>query len=103
MRIQQHAGISKDEAAEVLEWILSLLKTTLQAGEPIIISGFGRFAVRNKNARPGRNPRTRETMTISARRAVSFQASKLFKAEINSPSAQILPSQADLGTPARVE
>ncbi len=88
MRIRQQAGISREEAARVLEWILRLLKTTLQAGEPIIISGFGRFTVRNKRARPGRNPKTGEMILISARRAVTFHASRPFKSEISSSSAE---------------
>ncbi|MDK2741306.1 MAG: integration host factor subunit alpha [Nitrospira sp. BO4] len=93
-RIEQHADISKDEAAEVLEWILSLLKTTLQAGEPIIISGFGKFTVRNKHARPGRNPRTGEAMMVSARRAVTFHASLPFKAAVNSTLAECRVSRS---------
>ncbi|UVT20034.1 MAG: integration host factor subunit alpha [Nitrospira sp.] len=93
-RIEQHADISKDEAAEVLEWILSLLKTTLQAGEPIIISGFGKFTVRNKHARPGRNPRTGEAMMVSARRAVTFHASLPFKAAVNSTLAEFRVSRS---------
>ncbi|UVT18999.1 MAG: HU family DNA-binding protein [Nitrospira sp.] len=53
-----------------------------------MIFGFGKFTVRHKHARPGRNPRTREAITISARRVVTFNASNLFKTEINSPSAE---------------
>ena len=54
--IHQQAGISKNEAARLLDQILALLKTTLQAGEPITIQGFGKFAVRSKQPRQGRNP-----------------------------------------------
>jgi integration host factor subunit alpha len=82
-RIHQEAGIPMDEAAKVLEWIVRFFKTTLQAGEPIVISGFGKFTVRSKGARPGRNPRTGETMTISARRVVAFHASPQLKAAVN--------------------
>lgn len=73
-----------DEAAKLLEWIVGFLKTTLQAGESIIIAGFGRFTVRNKHARLARNPRTGEAMTILARRVVTFRASPLFKMQLNS-------------------
>jgi len=82
-RIHQEAGIPMDDAAKVLEWIVDFLKTTLQAGEPIIIAGFGKFTIREKRARPGRNPRTGEAMTISARRVVTFHASPQFKAQVN--------------------
>lgn len=87
-RIHQEAGIPINEAAKLLEWIVGFLKTTLQAGEPIIIAGFGKFAVREKHARSGRNPRTGEALTISARRVVTFHASPLFKAQLNSLSGE---------------
>ena len=86
-RIHQHAGISNDDAMRVLERILELLKASLQAGESIAIAGFGKFTVRQKHARPVRNIKTGEALTISARRVVTFHASPLFRREINSPSA----------------
>ncbi len=82
-RIHQQTGISMEEAAKVLDWILELFQTTLQAGEPIAIAGFGKFTVRNKRARQGRNPRTGDAVMISARRVVTFHASPLFKAHVN--------------------
>ena len=91
-RIQQQAGISKEQAARLLDWILELFKTTLQAGEPIIISGFGKFTARNKHARQGRNPRTGEAVTIAARRVVTFHASLQLKAHMNA-----LPEEARKG------
>jgi len=88
-QIHQQAGIPKEEATRLLDWILELVKTTLQAGESVMIAGFGKFTVRSKRARKGRNPRTGETTTILARRVVTFQASHLFKASINSPSKDV--------------
>jgi len=81
--IHQQAGVSETEAADLLERILQLLRSTLWQGEPIIIPGFGRFTVRSKNSRPGRNPRTGESMIIAARKVVSFRPSSLWKAEVN--------------------
>jgi integration host factor subunit alpha len=81
--IHQQAGISELRPGEVLEWILALLKSTLQQGEEIVIAGFGKFAVRSKVARTGRNPRTGEATTISARRVVTFHASPALKADVN--------------------
>lgn len=81
-RIHQEAGISEEEAATLLEWILDLLKTTLQKGEPISIHEFGKFTVRAKVARKGRNPRTGEAMTISARKVVSFRPSLLLRVAV---------------------
>ena len=82
--IRQHVGISEYEADQLLDRIHGLLKTTLQTGEPITIQGFGRFAVRNKLARPGRNLQTGEAMTISARRVVTFRPSLRLRTEVTS-------------------
>ena len=85
--IHQHAGISETESAKLLECVLELLKTTLKEGEPIVISGFGKFTVRRKLPRTGRNPRTGEAVMISARRVVSFHPSLRLKTEVNSVPA----------------
>ena len=82
-RIHQEAGITEEAAATLLEWILDLLKTTLQNGEQIAIHEFGRFTVRNKLARQGRNLSTGDAIIISARRAVTFRASLRLTAEMN--------------------
>jgi len=86
-RIHQQTGISETQAATLLDWFLELLKTTLQAGEPITIYGFGTFTVRSKRARQGRNPRTGEAVMIAARRVVSFHPSLRLKTEVNSVPA----------------
>ena len=83
-RIHQEAGISEEEAATLLDWIFELLKTTLQQGEPISIPGFGKWTVRSKPPRKGRNPRTGEAMMISARRVVTFRPSASLTIEMNS-------------------
>lgn len=87
-RIHQQTGLSLAESVTSLEWILELIKKTLQAGEAINISRFGKFTVRNTRARTGRNPNTGETIAISPRRVVTFQASREFKREINAPSVE---------------
>jgi integration host factor subunit alpha len=83
-RIHQEAGISEEEAATLLNWVFDLFKATLQKGEPITILGFGKFTVRSKLPRKGRNPRTGEPIMISARRVVTFRAGPHLKTEINS-------------------
>ncbi|MGC4097868.1 MAG: integration host factor subunit alpha [Nitrospira sp.] len=87
-RIYQQTGIPLKEATKLLDQILRILKNILQAGESIKIDRFGKFTVRNKRARRGRNPKTGEAITIVARRVVTFQPSVLFKREINSPSSE---------------
>ena len=82
-RIHQEAGISEPEAATLLEWILALLKTTLQKEDPITIPGFGKLTVRSKLPRKGTNPRTGEALMISARRVVTFRPSALLTTDMN--------------------
>lgn len=82
-RIHQEAGISEEEAAKLLDLIFELFKSTLQQGEPIGIHAFGKWTVRSKLPREGRNPRTGEAMMISARKVVTFRASDQLKAEVN--------------------
>jgi DNA-binding protein HU-beta len=65
-RIHQKAGISEQEAATLLDGILELLASTLQKGDPVTIPGFGKFTVRSKLPRTGRNPRTGEAILIAA-------------------------------------
>src|SRR6185436_12819002 len=87
-RIHLTAGISEDIAAAVLNVILDLFKATLQKGEPIAIPKFGKFTVRIKAARRGRNPRTGEDLIISPRRVVIFHASAHLKAAVSAVQAE---------------
>ena len=77
-------GISKNEAADIVEMILNLLKDVLKKGESVKIAGFGNFIVRSKGARKGRNPRTGEEIGITPRRVVTFRPSQVFKKFVNS-------------------
>jgi nucleoid DNA-binding protein len=82
-RIHQEAGISEEEAATLLDWILELFKATLQKGEPISIAKFGVLTVRSKASRNGRNPKTGQPLIISPRRVVTFRASTQLKIAVN--------------------
>lgn len=82
-RIHQKIGFSKKESSEILETFFSLLKTTLESGEKIKIAGFGNFDVKQKANRRGRNPQTGETITINARRILTFKPSQVLKNAIN--------------------
>ncbi|MGA9654646.1 MAG: integration host factor subunit alpha, partial [Polyangia bacterium] len=68
-------GFSKKEAIAIVETVFETVKKTLEKNEKIKISGFGNFVVRDKKARPGRNPHTGKEITISARRVLTFKAS----------------------------
>jgi integration host factor subunit alpha len=82
-QIQSVTGYTKKESVEMLEAVFSLMKRTLESGENLKISGFGSFVVKQKKDRRGRNPQTGETITIEARRILSFKPSHVLKANIN--------------------
>ena len=82
-RINSELGFSKKEALDLLEGVISIMKNTLESGENLKISGFGGFIVRQKKDRRGRNPQTGETLTIEARRVLTFKPSPLLRDAIN--------------------
>ncbi|MCH6556876.1 MAG: integration host factor subunit alpha [Nitrospirae bacterium] len=82
--IYEKVGVSKKESADIVEFVLNLLKEVLRKGESVKIAGFGNFVVRSKGARKGRNPRTGEEIGITPRRVVTFRPSQVFKKYVNS-------------------
>jgi len=85
--IQDSADMSKTDAVDVLEGLLEIIKTTLEGGEDLKIANFGKFEVRQKNARLGRNPQTGEAMTIEPRQIVAFRPATLLKKCLNDGSS----------------
>ncbi len=82
-RIHTKTGFSKKDSTAILESIFSLMKSTMESGEKIKIAGFGNFEVKQKADRRGRNPQTGETITIEARRILTFKPSTVLKTAIN--------------------
>jgi len=82
-RIHTKLGFSKKDSAELTETVFTILKETLESGEDAKISGFGKFEVKQKKDRCGRNPQTGESITIEARRILSFKPSAVLKLAIN--------------------
>jgi integration host factor subunit alpha len=82
-RIYTTTNISKKDAVDILEEVFSIMKSTLEAGEDLKISGFGKFEVKQKKDRRGRNPQTGEAITITARSILTFKPSTLLKQGIN--------------------
>lgn len=76
-------GLSKKESSEVIENLLEIMKQTLESGEDVMISGFGKFCVKNKSKRKGRNPATGEDLYLDARRVVTFQSSGVLREKFN--------------------
>ncbi len=75
-------GLNTREARELVDSFFEELKACLKLGEPIRLSGFGNFDLRDKNARPGRNPKTGEKVPIPARRVVTFKAGQKLRARV---------------------
>jgi integration host factor subunit alpha len=76
-------GLKKDDARQVVEQLFEIMKRTLQNGEDLLISGFGKFVVKEKAARRGRNPQTRRDLQLRARRVVVFKTSGILRKKIN--------------------
>ena len=81
--VYERIGVSKREAASVVESIFDIIKESLERGENVKISGFGSFNLREKKPRRGRNPQTGEEITISARRVLSFKSSNVLRDQLN--------------------
>ena len=77
--VEKVSSVTKNEAKEIVELFFEEIRTTLERGEEIKISGFGNFQLRDKPQRPGRNPKTGEEVPISARRVVTFHAIQKLK------------------------
>jgi integration host factor subunit alpha len=77
-------GLNKREAKELVELFFEEVRTALERGEQVKLSGFGNFTLRDKNQRPGRNPKTGEEIPISARRVVTFRPGQKLKARVES-------------------
>ncbi len=75
--------IDKDKAATIVEDYIEIIKEALDKDAKVMISAFGCYEVKSKPARRGRNPQTRETITLRARRVVKFKPSQLLRRAIN--------------------
>ena len=81
--VSEASGFSKKQSMETVETLLEIIKRTLENGEDVLISGFGKFCVKEKRQRRGRNPATGSAMTLDARRVVTFKCSGRLREKIN--------------------
>jgi integration host factor subunit alpha len=81
--VYSQLGLRKNDARQVVEQLLEIMKRTLENGEDLLISGFGKFVVKEKKARRGRNPQTRRDLQLRARRVVVFKTSGILRKKIN--------------------
>ncbi len=82
-KIADDCGFMKGEADEIFEKMLDIMKAKLVAGEDVMMSGFGKWSVKSKHARKGRNPQTGEPMRLNARRVITWKYSPVLKAAVN--------------------
>jgi len=81
--IQNSIGYPRNKSVELTETLLEIIKKTLEGGEDIMISGFGKFCVKEKKQRRGRNPATGEDMMLKPRKVVTFTCSGKLREKIN--------------------
>ena len=74
--IAEQNGLPKYKSSEIVEILLELVKKSLESGEDVLISGFGKFRVKEKRERRGRNPATGEDMVLAPRRTINFRCSR---------------------------
>ena len=75
--------MTKIQAREAVETILGIIKSSLENGEDVLLSGFGKFNVNAKFARKGRNPKTGESMILDARKVATFKPSGILREKVN--------------------
>ena len=81
--VQNQNGYYRDEASEIVETLLEIIKRTLASGEDVLVSGFGKFCVKEKKERKGRNPATGEDMMLAQRKVVTFKCSGKLRKRMN--------------------
>ncbi|MBW2616930.1 MAG: integration host factor subunit alpha [Deltaproteobacteria bacterium] len=81
--IQNQLNIPKNKSSEIVESLLEIIKSTLESGEDVLISSFGKFCVKEKGERKGRNPATGEDMMLASRRVVTFRCSGKLRDKVN--------------------
>ncbi|MCK9230364.1 MAG: integration host factor subunit alpha [Syntrophales bacterium] len=82
-QLSENLEMTKPECARIVEGFFDIIKSELEQGNPVKISGFGKWTVNAKKARKGRNPQTGEKITIEPRKVITFKASEKLKTSIN--------------------
>jgi len=84
--IYDQVGLSKNQSRIVIERLFEIIKSCLESEEDLLISGFGKFIVKKKSARRGRNPQTTEDLQLRARKVVVFKTSGVLRNKLNKAS-----------------
>src|SRR3972149_9407327 len=88
-KLFEELGLNKREAKELVETFFEQVRNSLSSGSQVKLSGFGNFDLRDKNQRPGRNPKTGEEIPICARRVVTFRPGQKLKARVEAYAGSI--------------
>lgn len=91
--LQTEVGIGRDAARSLVELFFEEIRQALERGEPVKLSGFGNFDLREKSQRPGRNPKTGEVATVSARRVVTFRPGDKLREQVLAGTEQLLAAK----------
>jgi len=81
--IHNQIGFTKNRSSEIVETLLEIIKNTLASGKDVLFSGFGKFCVKEKKERKGRNPATGKDMMLAPRKVVTFKCSGKLRDRIN--------------------
>jgi integration host factor subunit alpha len=81
--IQNQLGYPKKQSFDLVETLLEIIKRTLESGDDVMVSGFGKFSVKEKKVRKGRNPSTGEDLMLDARRVVTFKCAGGLRDKVN--------------------
>jgi len=81
--VYNQCGYSKTKSTELFEFLVEIIKSTLESGEDVLISGFGKFCAKEKSERRGRNPATGDDMMLGSRRVVTFKCSQGLREKVN--------------------
>ena len=81
--VAEQNGYPKNQSLDTIETLLEIIKKSLESGEDVLVSGFGKFCVKTKHQRRGRNPATGEDMMLEPRKVVTFKCSGRLKDKIN--------------------
>lgn len=88
-KLYEELGLNKREAKELVEAFFEEVRAALEVGDQVKLSGFGNFDLREKNERPGRNPKTGQEIPITARRVVTFRPGQKLKARVEAYAGSV--------------
>ncbi|MFA6009784.1 MAG: integration host factor subunit alpha [Desulfobacteraceae bacterium] len=81
--VQERIGFSRKKSTELVEQLIGIIKDSIEAGDDVLISGFGKFCVKEKGVRKGRNPATGADMMLDQRKVVTFKCSSVLREKVN--------------------